>query len=121
MVSNNLLGGFVDVESDEHRDRRMTLNEHQKTYKRQHCHVLNGTIIKVNRRPRLGVCELCGRLCGKLGEMLDYHHWDDSDLDTGIWLCRICHHFAERVDHDYLDRYLILKDNIIADSHKPQL
>ena len=65
----------------------------------------------LNKRsyPEYGKCELCNRECNnKMG----YHHWDDTNLSKGIWICHICHSFAERVDSGFVDIYLNKKDSI---------
>lgn len=82
-------------------------------YRRLHIHRLNGVFIRVNRRPRPdGICELCGRPTKRLV----YHHWDDNNLDMGIWLCHpMCHLFVEVVDGCLvdIDKYLSLKADIM--------
>lgn len=45
-------------------------------------------------KPVTGECELCGRESKRLG----YHHWDNSNSSAGLWLCFVCHMFAERAD-----------------------
>ena len=54
----------------------------------------------------LGLCELCGKTV-----RLNYHHWDDTQINKGLWLCARCHVLAEVVDHmhDAEDKYLSLK------------
>jgi len=29
--------------------------------------------------------------CGKKHYRLEYHHWDDSNISKGLWVCRWCH------------------------------
>ena len=58
-------------------------------------------------RPTDNMCEICGAINCK-----DYHHWDNDALGKGLWLCRICHAFAERFDtygKAFIEKYLSLK------------
>lgn len=56
----------------------------------------------LNKRDWTGYCELCGRE----NTHLAYHHWDDKDLNKGIWVCFTpCHQICEQVDKNQL--YLI--------------
>lgn len=48
----------------------------------------------LDKRPHPGHCEICGRT----DQMLYYHHWDDSNLNLGIWVCFKHHRLAELVD-----------------------
>ncbi|MCJ7804465.1 hypothetical protein MUP35_01895 [Patescibacteria group bacterium] len=58
--------------------------------------------------PDNSYCELCKRKVSRL----DYHHWDDSKLNQGMWICRYCHAFCERSDDGFYPVYLELKKNI---------
>lgn len=50
----------------------------------------------LSKRPRPDdICELCG----KKTEKLAYHHWDDTNLSKGIWVCFLCHMLCENVDN----------------------
>lgn len=76
--------------------------------------ILNGerVRVKVNKRPWPGHCELCGRdkSEGYKEVRLGYHHWDDSDMSKGLWLCATCHIFAEIFDNsDMVSSYMKLK------------
>jgi len=71
---------------------------------RKHCRhqhlntIINGKperILRLNKREWTGYCELCGK---EVKKYLHYHHWDDENLNIGLWLCIYCHRFAERVD-----------------------
>ena len=46
-----------------------------------------------NKRAYSEICEVCGG-----GGVLVYHHWDDSNPNKGLWLCRRCHSIAEIID-----------------------
>lgn len=62
---------------------------------------------KANKRPRPDNCELCN----KEVVHFDWHHWDDSDLSKGMWLCFRCHQFAEGIEHGaHEEDYLKLKE-----------
>lgn len=80
-------------------------------YRRNHLVILkNGRQIYIkNKRIRNNNC--C-ELCGQIPKRLFYHHWDDEHPEWGMWLCTYCHHFAERVDHNNLGKYLQLKAEI---------
>lgn len=69
----------------------------------------------LNKRPRPedGACELCRKPTRKL----NYHHWDDEDFSKGMYLCNICHMFAEAVDKGVSEgEYFSLKDRIDRES-----
>ena len=59
----------------------------------------------LHKRGRPTQCEVCEQGNRKLY----YHHWDDHDLNKGLWLCFRCHIFAEGIDAGLIDRYLKLK------------
>lgn len=64
----------------------------------------------LNKRPKSKLCELC---CNK--EPKGYHHWDDNNLNMGIWLCQDCHWGAEFIDKKSINKaieYLKLKKEI---------
>jgi len=68
--------------------------EWKKRYYRGKVLCVNGKFISgLNKRGYSEICEICGR-----GGLLVYHHWDDSDLNKGLWLCYRCHLIAEMVD-----------------------
>jgi hypothetical protein len=71
---------------------------------------VNGKLVKkrCNKRPWTQICEVCGSDIG----LRAYHHWDDTKLDNGMWLCRYCHIFAEKVDAGLVQKYLNLKGDI---------
>ena len=72
-------------------------------------HLHSGSTHKVNKRPRPSECELCGSKAPRLA----WHHWDDADLNKGLWLCFRCHMFAEGVDGGCgLEKYKELKEII---------
>lgn len=50
----------------------------------------HGEIIRgLNKRPYMNCCELCGKY---VKNNMAYHHWDDSNLNLGIWICNKCHY-----------------------------
>jgi len=54
-------------------------------------------------------CEMCNRP----GVKLDYHHWDSSHLEWGLWLCSRCHQVAEAAEGGVsTNRYLDLKKQV---------
>jgi len=62
------------------------------------------------RRAKPEKCEVCG----KTAKRLSYHHWDNSDLSKGLWLCGRCHNTANAVEvasrcSDTVRRYLEMK------------
>jgi hypothetical protein len=79
---------------------------------------LNGRVRVVEGKrphPAGNICEVCG---GSTGKCLQYHHWDDSDLSKGLWICFRCHqliHWNEVVPITYvLQRFSILKARMEA-------
>jgi len=79
-------------------------------------------VFTVKKRPWPGRCELCERNVTALGRIgrnrrdmvLYWHHWDDDNLEKGIWLCRRCHSFAGLMDCeevDFVKKYLGLKED----------
>jgi len=73
--------------------------------------------------PTDGICELCS----SKNTSLDYHHWDDTTLSKGLWLCRSCHISIEWFEHGdnsqrswvkgleegkFVERYIKLKAKI---------
>jgi hypothetical protein len=69
----------------------------------------NGQILyHVNKRDYPEKCELCG----VSGQRLEYHHWNDNNLNMGIWICRFCHIMAERVEKQLHLKYFELKNQI---------
>ncbi len=88
-----------------HNDKKTLLSKKGKRYS------------NLNKRPKPKTCELCdnkGRLY--------YHHWDDTDLNKGIWTCSTCHWGAEFIDKkkvEILNKYIKLKNDIeIGDSSR---
>lgn len=93
-------------------------------YKRQHRIVTKGGRIlkgKKRKRPKDGICELCGRECDKEKKQLSYHHWDDNNLLKGIWVCYKCHGFVEGFMPELGEKWLSLKEKIDKEAErKPQ-
>ena len=70
--------------------------ERNRKYKREYTRMhyverSDGRLIRVNKKPFLGVCELCD---AKYDMNMVYHHWNDENPDDGIWICRRCHMFV---------------------------
>jgi hypothetical protein len=67
----------------------------QRDYIRQHTvKTKKGWIYGVNKRPYSNHCEICGIEKKKL----DYHHWNDNNVELGIWVCIWCHRIVEAVE-----------------------
>lgn len=74
---------------------------------------LNGkyTLVETpNKRPypEDKKCELCH----KGPRLLGYHHWDDKNISKGLWLCPVCHPFAEKVDHSWVEKYKAIREAV---------
>jgi len=73
----------------------------------------------VRKRPYPSKCELCDRDTAGLGVggkdlKLYWHHWDENDLDKGIWVCRRCHYIVGFIDYkglESIEKYLKMKEN----------
>jgi hypothetical protein len=55
---------------------------------------INGKRVKVIKRPFLGFCECCGNYFGT-DRLLNWHHWDDTKSEYGLWICHKCHNLVE--------------------------
>lgn len=83
-----------------------------RNYSRQHnLRTKDGvTHRNLSKRPYTNLCEICDK---KVDKNLNYHHWDDTNLNKGIWVCIPCHNFVEYCDKDtfnlYLNKYINLK------------
>lgn len=67
-------------------------------------------VIKVKgKREYTNRCELCGT-----ERRISYHHWDDLKPADGMWLCNPCHVFAGKVENGVVEKYLLLKKDIMA-------
>lgn len=64
--------------------------------------------------PISNCCELCKRKVLRLV----YHHWDDLNLNQGMWICGYCHDFCERSDDGFYPIYLKLKKDIALEMPK---
>lgn len=71
-------------------------------------------VFGLTKRKHTGYCELCNSQ-----ETTVYHHWDDSNLNKGVWTCRKHHHLCELTDElarkgvvEMVDKYLELKSQI---------
>jgi len=84
-------------------------NKRKRDYNRKN--ILHTTIngesknIKVKKRPRPEECELCNRSQPRLS----WHHWDDSNLGLGLWLCIPCHTGVEFLESSRAAKYSELK------------
>ena len=68
---------------------------------------------KLPHHPKNNLCMLCHRLPTRRTG-LSFHHWKIiKQIAYGIWLCNVCHMFAERVDHHFLNKYLEIKQKIM--------
>ena len=69
----------------------------------------DGIVRGLKKRPYPGHCEMCK----KTAPRLSYHHWDDSRMSMGIWLCSNCHWFVEGYEKGAnLKTYLTLKTQL---------
>lgn len=77
-------------------------------WNRNHRVSSGGRTLSGNKRTWRETCELCG----KTPKRIEYHHWDDSCLERGVWVCKPCHRFVERVDHRWYEKWMKLKEEI---------
>lgn len=89
------------------KEYQKTHREERKIYFRENLLHSKGKWIIVRKRPypSNNNCELCKRIIKRLL----WHHWDDSKPYWGMWLCGVCHSFAERLDGGFTKSYLELK------------
>lgn len=80
-----------------------------KEYKRDNFLNIKGKLVKVKKRQFSGRCEVCGK---ENNSKLNYHHWDNSNLAKGIWVCFGCHWMVEGFDKNLYDKYAILKAQV---------
>ena len=78
-----------------------------KSYHKTHLKV-KGKYVYVLKRARPTACEICGKQVRKL----DYHYWNVSRLDWGIWVCGCCRKHCEFLDNGGLERYQELKRQV---------
>ena len=64
-----------------------------------------------NRRPRPEACELCGSVSRRLA----WHHWNENNLELGMWLCGRCHPGVHLIDDGLGEKYSQLKAQAGAD------
>lgn len=100
-------------------DSKEEFSAHRKRYRRKHMLTTGGRHFRVLKRdyPEDDCCELCGRKTIKI----DYHHWDETNLGIGMWLCYRCHIFAHGVEDGYLIKYMELKEEIENELAKAML
>jgi len=87
--------------AEEYRKKRLD-------YSRNNILTFKGKKVKVRKRKYTGYCEMCNIR----GRKLAYHHWDDSRLELGIWVCLRCHTFVELVDKGFHEKYLEFKKDL---------
>ena len=68
------------------------------------------TILFGHKRPY--PLDHCCEVCHRYAKLLQYHHWDHSDLSRGLWVCYNDHTLVERVDDNFHIRYLLLRFKI---------
>jgi len=84
----------------------------RKKYRRKRVvKTLDGRTLLGNKRPYPE--DECCELCNRRRRLLAYHHYNDYDLQEGLWLCPPCHLFAEGVDRGFVNPYFILKEKVI--------
>lgn len=88
------------------------VNERNRKHARKTTLNTNGKIHRgLQKRDYTDVCEVCG----SNAKLLQYHHWDDNNLNIGIWVCVQCHKLVEFVENDTIllvDKYLKLKTEL---------
>ena len=96
--------------------------ERHKRYDRECVLEVNGKkVFGIRKRPYTAYCEVCLKRFDK-DRQLVYHHWFDDDVQSGklvrgIWVCRACHNFVEKLDElgrDGVERYFKLKQHIVS-------
>jgi hypothetical protein len=63
------------------------------------------------KRTRPNNCELCEQNRRRLY----YHHWQEDNPSIGLWLCNMCHSFAEIYDKKMSPKYRHLKIEVIEE------
>ena len=58
----------------------------------------NGRLVSLHGRKRSRPIDDHCELCSRTSRKLNYHHWDDTDLMKGIWVCYFCHITIEKLD-----------------------
>jgi len=69
--------------------------------------------LKVKKRPKPNICELCEEPPRGKRARLHWHHWDDEHPEYGLWLCLRCHNGAGFIEKGLLERYLSLKEEVV--------
>lgn len=83
---------------------RENINYHRET----RLSTVNGVVYHLHKRKYTNACELCG----KGNRRLLYHHWDEKDLNKGMWICLHCHYKAEWAEKGGYAEYQLLKQRI---------
>lgn len=112
-VGPSTVSKYVDV------DRYLRRQRKRYNSGRGQVHTLvNGVYGKfgTRKRPRPDSCELCK---GQVTRWY-WHHWDDTHLELGMWLCWFCHNFVEALERglnaSHIERYSNLKNALTASS-----
>lgn len=93
---------------------------YSKSYSRKHNLGTNGKVYHgLNKRPypENGRCELCDGKNSIKKKILVYHHWDDNNMNLGVWVCFFCHGIVESIDNIddiefIIKKYITLKEKI---------
>jgi len=103
-----------------YRRHRELVAKRARKYEKEHVLDLNGRkVFGVIKRQCEGYCEVCLQKFSEPRKLV-YHHWFDEDVQQGklvrgIWVCRACHSFVEKLDElgrDGVERYFKLKQRI---------
>ena len=114
-LCNTTVGRYLrpELRARLHRPEQQAKFRHRRIHNRVTT-TINGVhgIYRVKKRPRPESCEFC-----TLGQRkLSWHHWDDSHLELGLWLCWKCHSFAESIERglnkSHIRKYLELKTRV---------
>jgi len=71
---------------------------------------------QIEKRLRPSHCELCSILAPRYEKILHWHHWNNSHLEWGLWLCNRCHIGAEFIEQGRDKKYQELKEAIECSS-----
>lgn len=67
-------------------------------------------------RPQNDLCEVC-----TTNKIEGYHHWDDTNLLKGMWICNSCHYLAnslEKLKDGRAKKYFNLKNKLEGGEYK---
>lgn len=85
-----------------------------KQYNRKH---LIDSDVRIYGTKRDYPLDNCCEVCKRTGRKLAYHHWQNSNLQLGVWICLTCHKLAHGVDEGYLNNYLQIREKILGCTH----